>query len=177
MGKYMKALFLLALLTSQAFAATTTMTGEKVLMGQKGSSTNTSIEANTSAATGSKPRIYYDKSAAKWKMSHDGTNVSEIGINGGTVTAISASNIDWSLNSAFAKTLAANTTITFSNQTAGQVIVVRLTNTASNYTVTWPVAVLWSGGVAPTQTVGAKSDVITLFYDGTNTYGSTVQNF
>lgn len=173
----MKTILIFLALTAQAFAATTTMTGEKVLMGQKGSSTNVTVEANTSAAAGSKPRLVYDKTAAKWKISHDGTTVSEVGTNGGSVTTISASDIDWALNSVFAKTLAANTTFTFSNQTAGQVIIVRLTNTASNYTVTWPGGVLWSGGTPPTQTIGAKSDIYTFVYDGTNTYGSVVQNF
>lgn len=90
--------------------------------------------------------------------------------------AISASNIDWSTGSAFTKTLGASTTFTFSNQTSGQTIVVRLTNTASNWTVTWP-TVLWAGGSAPTMTVGAHSDVYTFFYDGANIYGSAVQNF
>lgn len=167
----------LLLITANAFAATSTTTGERVLMGQKGSSTNITMEANTSAAAGSKPRLIYDKTAAKWKISHDGTTTYEVGTNGGATVAISASNVDWSLGSIFTKTLAANATLTFSNQASGQVIVVRLTNTASNYTVTWPVAVKWSAGSAPTQTVGAKSDVYTLIYDGTNTYGSAVQNF
>lgn len=89
--------------------------------------------------------------------------------------AIGASAIDWSTGNAFTKTLAANTTFTFSNQTSGQTIVVRLTNTASNYTVTWP-TVRWAGGAAPTMTIGAKSDVYTFVYDGSNTYGSYVQD-
>lgn len=89
--------------------------------------------------------------------------------------AISASAIDWSTGNAFTKTLGANTTFTFSNQTSGQTAVVRLTNTASNWTVTWP-TVKWVSATAPTMTVGAFSDVYTFFYDGTNTYGSAVQN-
>lgn len=91
-------------------------------------------------------------------------------------SALGASNIDWSLSNMFTKTLGANTTLTFSNQTSGQTIVVRLTNTASNYTVTWP-AVKWPAQTAPVETVGAFSDVITCTYDGTNTYCSSVQNF
>lgn len=89
--------------------------------------------------------------------------------------SISASAIDWSAGNVFTKTLGANTTFTFSNQTSGQTIIVRLTNTASNYTVTWP-TVRWAGGAAPTMTVGAKSDVYTFVYDGSNTYGSYVQD-
>lgn len=94
-------------------------------------------------------------------------------------SALSGTSIDWSLTNklggGYTKTLGANTTFTFSNATSGQTIVVRLTNTASNYTVTWP-TVKWSGGSAPTMTVGAKSDVYTFYYDGTDYFGSAVQN-
>jgi hypothetical protein len=89
--------------------------------------------------------------------------------------AISASNIDWSTGNGFSKTLSANTTFTFSNQLTGQTLIVRLTNTASNYTVTWP-TVRWAGGTAPTMSPGAVSDVYTFYNDGSNIYGSYVQN-
>lgn len=92
-------------------------------------------------------------------------------------SAISASDIDWSTllktGGVYTKTLGANTTFTFSNLAVGT-IVVRLTNTASNYTVTWP-TVKWPGGVAPTMSTGARSDVYTFVYDGTNVFGSYVQ--
>lgn len=91
--------------------------------------------------------------------------------------AIAASDINWSLSAVFTKTLAANTTFTFSNTVDGRTIVVALTNTASNYTVTWP-TVLWSGsGTAPTQTIGAKTDIYTFIKIGSVIYGSAVQNF
>lgn len=90
-------------------------------------------------------------------------------------TAIASSDIDWSLNNRFSKTLAANTTFTFSNKVS-QTITVWITNTASNYTVTWP-TVSWSGGAAPTQTTGAHTDIYTFMYDGTTVWGSVVQNF
>ena len=89
--------------------------------------------------------------------------------------AISGSSINWSTGSVFTKTLGANTTFTFTGAVSGQTIVVRLTNTASNFTVTWP-AVRWTGGVAPTMTIGAFSDVYTFIYDGSNFYGAAVQN-
>lgn len=99
-----------------------------------------------------------------------------------TTSAIAASNIDWStlknVDGLYTKTLSANTTLTWSNVTAGQTIVIALTNTASNYTVTWPAAAKWPGGSAPIQTPGAKTDVITCkAYDSTNAYCSTVQNY
>jgi hypothetical protein len=95
--------------------------------------------------------------------------------------SLGTSDINWSLvknltSGMFLKALGANTTFTFSSLTTGQTIIVRLTNTASNYTVTWP-TIKWSGGTIPVQTIGAKSDVYTFVYDGTDIYGSVVQNF
>ena len=95
-----------------------------------------------------------------------------------TPLTISALDIDWRLTNTFSKTLAANSTFTFSNTLAGQMITVILTNTASNYTVTWSDAsIRWSGGVAPTQTIGSKTDVYTFVKIGSTIYGSAIQNF
>ena len=93
-------------------------------------------------------------------------------------STISASAIDWSVSNSFYKTLAANTTFTFSNAQDGQVITICLLNTTSNYTVTWP-TIKWAGGTAPTMTVGAKYDVYTIYYNATvgAYFGSYVQNF
>jgi hypothetical protein len=95
-----------------------------------------------------------------------------------TTTTVSASNIDWSASNSFYKTLAANTTFTFSNAVDGQVITICLLNTTSNYTVTWP-TIKWAGGTAPTMTVGAHYDVYTIYYNATvgAYFGSYVQNF
>jgi hypothetical protein len=87
-----------------------------------------------------------------------------------------ATTINWATGNVFTLTLNANLTISFSNQTAGQTIVIRLTNTASNYTVTWP-TIKWPVQTTPVMTTGAFSDIYTLIYDGSNTYGSYVQNF
>lgn len=91
-----------------------------------------------------------------------------------TIT-IPASDIDWSTSDTFKKTLAANTTFTFSN-VANKTIVVAITNTINNYTVTWPV-VKWVGGTAPTQTIGVHTDVYTFVYIGSDIYGSVLANF
>lgn len=124
----------------------------------------TSPEAGAAEFDGS--WIYYTTSTpTRFRLSREST-----------ATAIAASAIDWSAASTFTKTLSANTTFTFSNATDGQTIVVALTNTASNYTVTWP-TVSWTGGAAPTQTIGAKTDVYTIIKIGSVYYGSVVQNF
>lgn len=96
-------------------------------------------------------------------------------------SAISAFDIDWSQTyvsgGIFTKQLTANSTFTFSNETAGQIIIVRLINDGTGgYTVSWP-TVKWPGGTTPTMTTTAsKSDVYTFFYDGTDVYGSSSQN-
>lgn len=89
--------------------------------------------------------------------------------------AISGTSIDWSTGNTFSKTLAANTTFTFTGATAGQWITVKATNSGTSYTVTWP-TVTWQGGVIPTMTA-SKTDFYTFYYDGTTYFGTATQNF
>lgn len=116
-------------------------------------------------------KILLQKTGGVWKL-----NDSSTGGDVDVVAAIAALDIDWATAGTFTQTLSANSTFTFSNLTSGGRINVALTNTASNYTVTWP-TVLWSGGTAPTQTVGAKTDIYTFLRIGSVTYGSVVQDF
>ncbi len=164
-------LFLTAFFTAPVFAAGTT---DNTFTIGKGASNKQLIFNKGNGATN--PRMRWNDSTSKIEFTHDGVVYNTLAAQN-TSQSISASNIDWAQGNLFTKTLAANTTFTFSNQVSGQVVVVRVTNTVANYTVTWPVGVLWSGGTAPTQTVGAKSDVYTFVYDGTTTYGSAVQDF
>lgn len=141
-----------------------------------GAASNQILEADIGSGA-TNPKIRWNNSTLEFEIAEDGTNYYSLGQEGGTASAISASDIDWSAkNPIYTKTLSANTTFTFSNQSV-KTIVVRVTNTASNYTVTWPAAVKWSGGTTPVQTVGAKADVYTFVYDGTTTFGSYVQDF
>lgn len=89
--------------------------------------------------------------------------------------AIAASDIDWDVTHSF-KTLAANTVFTFSNAADARTITVAIINTVGNYTVTWPAGIKWVGGVAPTQTIGAKTDIYTFTQMNSIIYGTAVQN-
>lgn len=84
--------------------------------------------------------------------------------------------IDFSLGRLYSKTLSANTTFTFVNTASGYELEVALTNTTSNYTVTWPAGIKWVGGSAPTQTVGAKTDIYRFRQIGTVIYATVAQN-
>jgi hypothetical protein len=88
-------------------------------------------------------------------------------------SSISASAIDWTYTHLY-KTLSANTTFTFSNVADGKTIVVAITNTASNYTVTWP-TVDWGSAGAPVQRVGAVTDIYTFVRINGTIYGSARQ--
>lgn len=95
-----------------------------------------------------------------------------------TATAsIAAVDIDWSAADYFEKTLTGSVTLTFSNQRKGQCIMIDITNTTSNYTVTWPANVRWPSDTTPTATIGSKSDMTSCCYNGTVTKCSSVQSF
>lgn len=84
--------------------------------------------------------------------------------------------VNWNTTTSFSHTLSGNTTYTFSNVTDGFNISLAVTNTASNYTVTWPAGIVWQGGVAPTQTTGAKTDFYGFDRKGSITYGAVIAN-
>ncbi len=93
--------------------------------------------------------------------------------------AIGVLDIDWALSNQFYKTITANSVFTFSNLSNGECIrVVVAQDGTGGWTVTWPVGVLWSGGVAPVQTATAsKEDVYTFIRSNGKLYGSVIQNF
>lgn len=87
-----------------------------------------------------------------------------------TAKVITGTSIACDSNQIFTKTISANTTFTFSNMPVSQWITVLITNTGS-YTVTWT-GVTWSGGIAPIQTTGAKTDMWAFIKIGSIIYGA-----
>lgn len=115
----------------------------------------------------------YNLTATRWEITGDPLPSASVFL----TEASNATTIDASKGSVFSLTLSANlNTVTLSNFNDGNVIIVSMTNTASNYTVTWGNSIKWSGGSQPVQTVGAKTDVWTLAKIGTLIFGSVVQN-
>lgn len=73
-------------------------------------------------------------------------------------------------------TAGGNLTPTFAGGVAGYEyqVEVKQDGTGSRL-VTWPAAVVWSGGTAPTLTItAARTDVFRFWFNGTNYLGSTV---
>lgn len=74
-------------------------------------------------------------------------------------------------------TLTGNCTFTMPTATAGKSFVLLLKTGAGSFTATFT-GVKFSGGTAPTITATAsKMDILTFVADGTNWYGSFVQNY
>jgi len=89
-----------------------------------------------------------------------------------------AKTIDWSNGDAQKLTLTGSVTLTLSNPLVGNAYVLKIATGVGSFTVTWPASVLWAGGTAPTiTTTASKVDLINLYWDGTNYFGSYSQNY
>jgi hypothetical protein len=91
---------------------------------------------------------------------------------GGTV------NVSFASGNIIDMTLTASTTLTLAGHVVGTYIFELTQGGTGSYTITWPASVKWSGGTAPTltATVG-KTDIVTLFHDGPNFYGTYSLNY
>jgi len=72
------------------------------------------------------------------KLADDSVGYAKLGAEYTTTAAISASDVDWSTAAVFTKTLAANTTLTFSNVSTGMTVDLVIDG---NYTLTLPTSV------------------------------------
>lgn len=99
-------------------------------------------------------------------------------------SASNATELDVAAGNAFDLQLTETTTISIVNPSAdGKMCTLKITleqTGAANFVVSWPAAVLWVGGSAPTITTGSGAiDVVTLITNdaGTTWYGSYLQAY
>jgi len=100
-------------------------------------------------------------------------------INTSSINAVAALNIDCSLGNYFTKTIAADSTFTFSNAPASRYYAFTLKVVHTSGVITWPASVRWVGGVsAPALTTG-KTHMFMISTDdgGTNWRGASMANF
>jgi hypothetical protein len=90
-----------------------------------------------------------------------------------------ADTIDWTVSNKQKSTLTGNCTFTFTAPPGPCSLILKLVQDATgSRTVTWPAAVHWSGGTAPTLTTTAsKVDIISFYFDGSVYYGNYSLNF
>ena len=96
---------------------------------------------------------------------------------GGVTETLASNVINWSNTDSFATTLSANTTLSFASNSDGFRINVAVTNTANNWTVTWPTVKWANSASAPVQSTGANTDVWSFIQFGNTIYGAVVQRF
>lgn len=96
---------------------------------------------------------------------------------GTTTLSGTAPAINWALTDTFKHTLTGNTIYTFSGVSDGFAIMLSITNTGANYTVSFPGTVKWPGGSTPVQTIGVKTDVWAFVSIGGTVFGNVVHNY
>jgi hypothetical protein len=99
---------------------------------------------------------------------------------GFTLNSLTTNTIDWRLGNKAAATLTANSTIYFiaPNKPANLLFVVTQNTTGTGNAIVWGTTVRWAGGTAPTlTTTTSKSDIISLFYNGSQYFGTSTLNF
>jgi len=92
------------------------------------------------------------------------------GASSSNVVLVNNSDIDCSLGNYFTKTISGNITFTFSNVPQSRSFSFVLAVTHSSGTITWPVAVSWPNGVAPTLTTGKTHLFVFVTSDGGSTW-------
>jgi len=86
--------------------------------------------------------------------------------------------IDLSAGQAQKLTMTGNCTLTLTNPLAGQSYLLKLVQDATgSRTMTWPAAVKWSLSTPPTLSAANKIDLINLYWDGTNYFGSFITSY
>lgn len=94
-----------------------------------------------------------------------------------SITSVGALAIDWDTSNIFEKDISANSTFTFSNDTTGQTIIVKITNTTGGAVeANFPGAVQWQGGTAINSVPANTSNIYTFVKVGTNIYASVIDD-
>jgi len=94
---------------------------------------------------------------------------------GNTSTALT---IDWTISNKAKCTATGAATLTFTAPAGPTNLVLKVVQDATgSRVITWPATVKWPGGTAPTLTTTASAtDIIAMYYDGTNYHASSSLN-
>ncbi len=100
---------------------------------------------------------------------NEGTPLARLDLNGNyasNITAMAALDVDCSTANYFTKTIAADSTFTFSNPPASRAFAFALELTHTSGAITWPTTVKWPKDTAPTLTTGKTHIFIFVTDDG-----------
>jgi hypothetical protein len=155
----------------------TTLTAHDVLIGN-GTGTITQVSPSTSGkvltsnGTGSDPSFQVIPTQGVQIGSSTNGQFSSNTFDNGNVGSITK-NIDWNNGNRQKVTLTGSPTFTFGNPISGATYTLELVQDGTgSRTVTWP-SIKWVGGISPLLSTAANSiDIISLFYDGLNFFGT-----
>lgn len=157
-----------ATFAASAFALLAGLAGGQTLQGGTAASEDLQLESTSHATKGkvrSKDKHLFDKTAYFAEVDNGNSGA--------------AATIDWTVGNKQKSTLTGNCTFTFTAPPGPTNLILKLVQDATgSRTVTWPAAVHWPGGTAPTlTTTAAKVDIIMLYFDGTTYFGNSSLNF
>lgn len=145
-----------------------------------GTGTSTAFTLGSIVITGASGAYTQNNSNLFWDNTNNRLGIgttspaSTMDINGGAaqnVVAVSASAIDCSTGNYFTKTASGALTWTFTNVPASRsfIFALQLTNGGTG-TQTWPAAVVWNGGTAPTLQTSGTDILVFVTSDGGTTW-------
>jgi hypothetical protein len=152
--------------------------------------TTATLAANNSLSllAGASPILFNNSGVERMRIDGNGnvgigtaSPAARLDLNGNTaqnIVAVAALDVDCTLGNFFTKTIAANSTFTFSNPPASRAYAFTLEIVHTSGTITWPTTVRWPGNTAPTLTTG-RTHLITFVTDngGTIWYGAPQTNY
>jgi hypothetical protein len=109
------------------------------------------------------------------KTIQDRLNIESSVVN--NVNNISATEIDWSTGNVYEKDIVADTTFTFTGDSSGQTIIVKIQNLDNaTRTINFPAGVLWSDGIVVDTIPQDGTHIYTFIKVGTTVYASALEN-
>jgi hypothetical protein len=137
--------------------------GGTFIFNDSGADKDFRIEGDTAA------NLFFSDASVDRIGINEGTPLARLDLNGNyasNITAVSLLDIDCSTANYFTKTIAADSTFTFSNPPASRAFAFALELTHTSGAITWPAAVKWPKDTAPTLTTGKTHIFIFITDDG-----------
>jgi hypothetical protein len=137
--------------------------GGTFIFNDSGADKDFRIEGDTAA------NLFFSDASVDRIGINQGTPLARLDLNGNyasNITAVGALDIDCSTANYFTKTIAADSTFTFSNPPSSRSFAFALELTHTSGAITWPAAVKWPKDTAPTLTTGKTHIFIFVTDDG-----------
>jgi len=146
--------------------------------------TYTQTEANLADAVGKKHTQNSDTQLDDGVIEIEATDETKISKGAGFATEVAntvasggTATIDWREGNKQKLTVSENVTVSFTDPSNPCSLILRIIQSGAGNTTALPAGIKWAGGVAPTLSNGdGEVDIVSLYFDGTNYWGTYVIN-